>query len=267
MEILKNPQKAETLFARLCSDARGVLFCDYDGTLAPFQEDPAAALPYPWVPATLQAIAGSGTRIVLVTGRAAGDLHKLIPSLSLEIWGSHGRERLQPDGQNWIWTPDPRDERRLTLIENELKTRLPGVRMEKKIGCLAIHWRGFPEQKVATIRQAIEELRHRWEPDAVLLVKPFQEGLELQVPGPNKGDVIDAVLAEEAGRNLAVCYLGDDWTDEDAFHALGDRGLSVLVCGTTRPTVADIRLENEEQVRSFLERWQNIVKGGSHHDP
>lgn len=267
MEILKNPEKAETLFARLRNGARGVLFCDYDGTLAPFREDPAAALPYPWVPATLQAIAGGGTRIALVTGRAARDLQKLIPSLSLEIWGSHGRERLQPDGQNWTWTPDPQDERRLTLIENELETRLPDVRMEKKIGCLAIHWRGFPEQKVATMRQTIDELRQRWDPDAVLLVKPFQQGLELQVSGPNKGDVIDAVLAEEAGTNLAVCYIGDDWTDEDAFHALGDRGLNVLVGGAARPTAADIRLDNEAQVRSFLERWQNITSGGPDHDP
>lgn len=46
-------------------------------------------------------------------------------------------------------------------------------------------------------------------------------------------------------------YIGDDRTDEDAFRALGDRGLSIRV-GTGRQTQARHRLRSVEEVWRFL---------------
>ena len=70
----------------------------------------------------------------------------------------------------------------------------------------------------------------------------FDGGLEIRVAGPGKGDAVRAIL-KEAGPGAAVAYLGDDQTDEDAFHALKGIGLTVLVRPQSRPTAADVWLQ------------------------
>ena len=76
------------------------MFLDYDGTLAPFSVDRQRAVPYPGLRDLLQQIIDVGrTRLVIITGR---DAHEIDPFLRLrpapEIWGSHGLQRLLPDG-------------------------------------------------------------------------------------------------------------------------------------------------------------------------
>lgn len=264
MEILKQPEKWSSLWRELRSGAKGVLFCDYDGTLAPFQEDPGSAQPYPWASKLLQDMVGSGeTRVIIVTGRAICDLLQLLPVSGLEVWGSHGRERIRPNGVQWAWEPDPESEQILEQIHRELEQISPGTRVERKVGCLAVHWRGLDARDVEWLRQTLEELRHKWDPNGILKLRPFHMGIELQTPGPNKGNVVSTVLMEEHGQPVVACFLGDDHTDEDAFKALGDRGVSILVSAKSRPTFADVRLENEDEVRAFLEHWRDATKGGS----
>src|SRR5438105_8801942 len=91
----------EDFFMRLQRAPQGVLILDYDGTLAPFREDPAAAEPYPGVRERLDAIMDNPrTRLVIVSGRWTKDLLPLLHLRRLpEIWGSHGWEQLRPDGQ------------------------------------------------------------------------------------------------------------------------------------------------------------------------
>jgi trehalose-phosphatase len=48
-------------------------------------------------------------------------------------------------------------------------------------------------------------------------------------------------------------FVGDDTTDEDAFGALEDRGLGILVRDERRPTTARYALEDPLQVRLFIE--------------
>jgi len=49
-------------------------------------------------------------------------------------------------------------------------------------------------------------------------------------------------------------FIGDDLTDEDAFMALYDRGIGILVAAEPRPTRARYVLRDPGQVRIFLER-------------
>jgi trehalose-6-phosphatase len=83
---------------------------------------------------------------------------------------------------------------------------------------------------------------------------PFDGGLELRVPGKNKGDVVSVILAE-AGENVAAAFLGDDQTDENAFRAIKGRGLSVLVRLEPRPTMADVWLRPPDELARFLRDW------------
>jgi trehalose-phosphatase len=47
-------------------------------------------------------------------------------------------------------------------------------------------------------------------------------------------------------------YIGDDVTDEDAFVALADCGIGIVVAEAPRPTSAQYALKNPDEVRAFL---------------
>jgi hypothetical protein len=84
---------------RLVSAPDRVLLLDYDGTLAPFQIDRNLAVPYPEIRLLLARIRAAGTQVILISGRAPYDLAVLSGiDPRPEIWGSHGFERLKPDG-------------------------------------------------------------------------------------------------------------------------------------------------------------------------
>jgi len=108
------------------------LLLDYDGTLAPFTCNPAQALPYPEIPDTLRRIQReTDTRLVIVTGRGASDIPRLLGLSDVEIWGCHGLERLRPDGSNEIARVDPRQvgypqDRSITFYE-ELQRKLTAL--------------------------------------------------------------------------------------------------------------------------------------------
>jgi trehalose-phosphatase len=71
---------------------------------------------------------------------------------------------------------------------------------------------------------------------------------------PNKGDAVRSVVAS-LDPNVPVACLGDDLTDEDAFQALGERGLSVLVKADYRETLAQAWIRPPQELLHFLERW------------
>ncbi|NBU30572.1 MAG: hypothetical protein EBS41_03570 [Actinobacteria bacterium] len=65
--------------------------CDYDGTLAPLQDDPTQALPLPEAVAAIRAVAAlAATTVVVVSGRSLRDLATLsrLPS-EIHLVGSH----------------------------------------------------------------------------------------------------------------------------------------------------------------------------------
>ncbi len=55
------------------------------------------------------------------------------------------------------------------------------------------------------------------------------------------------------GPEVLPIYVGDDVTDEDAFAALKERGIGVLVTDAPRPSAADYSLRDTEEVRQFLQ--------------
>jgi trehalose-phosphatase len=62
-------------------------------------------------------------------------------------------------------------------------------------------------------------------------------------------------LLENLGLDCAngrPIYVGDDRTDEDAFRALGQRGVGILVSEQPRPTAASYSLKDPAEVGRFL---------------
>lgn len=237
-----------------------VVMLDYDGTLAPFSPDLRDVAPYAGVTECLDALLeAGGTRVVVVTGRFLKEAPPVLGTRrSPEIWGSHGRERQLPDGDYAVTGIDAVALRALTVADAwSPMIEAAGGRSEAKPGSLAFHWRGADPGQVATIRRIVTEGFHRESLVGVLELHGFDGGLELRAPGRGKGDVVRTILAETPG-DVPVAYLGDDFTDEDAFAALKGRGLGVLVRPEHRNTGADLWIRPPGELVGLLRRWADL---------
>lgn len=258
MQVLSPRIDWVAFLERIAAVRERVLMLDYDGTLAPFQVRPEQAVPYPGVAEALASlIRDGGTRIVIVSGRRATDVVRLLPLKPRpEIWGAHGWERLLPSGK--LATQEPPDDIKRALEEAEEAVRevvRRGGRLERKQASVALHWRGLPGLSVVKNEQ---EAHAAWVPftrDGTLQLLPFDGGVELRAPGCNKQHAVKAVLSETAA-DSAIAYLGDDITDEDAFAAVKPRGLAVLVRPELRETQADAWLRPPGELIEFLGRWR-----------
>jgi len=56
-------------------------------------------------------------------------------------------------------------------------------------------------------------------------------------------------------KETVAAYLGDDFTDEDAFTAIKGHGIGILVRKEFRPTEADIWIKPPDELLSFLSDW------------
>lgn len=261
MQILRDDLNLDDFFRRLGAAPARVLLLDYDGTLAPFRANPADAVPYPGVVAVLDRIMEAGhTRLVMVSGRWTKDL---IPLLALrqtpEIWGSHGWERLQPDGEYNVARINQAALDALVTADDWIdQIELLGGRCERKPGGIAFHWRGLDNNRIAEIRELTFRNWREHNLGQNLSWHDFDGGIELRASGRDKGDVVRMIIGE-SGDRAVLGYFGDDLTDENAFKAMPDGGISVLVRPQFRPTAADVWLRPPEELLEFLVRWHETA--------
>ncbi|MCP4633278.1 MAG: trehalose-phosphatase [candidate division Zixibacteria bacterium] len=256
MKILNPAIDFDSFHNDINSSSNRILFLDYDGTLAPFKVHRDKAKPYPGVRKVLNSIIESErTQVVIISGRWTKEL---VPLLGLnrnpEIWGSHGWERLKPDGTYEIAKID--EQALKVLADADKITEDMGLekRCEKKPACLALHWRDLDIKQISDIRKRVRETWSKLIFGTGLKIYNFDGGMEIRIPGRNKGDAVRTVLSE-SGKKTICAYLGDDLTDEDAFKAIKQRGLGVLVREKFRETTADLWLVPPEELLKFLKRW------------
>ncbi len=254
MSLLDRPAGYGAFLDQVKTASTRVLMLDYDGTLAPFNSDRSHAFPYPEIPPLLKEIMSNGTRVVLVSGRASRELVLLCGLYPHpEIWGSHGMERLTSDGEYSVRTLDPEQETALLTAADSLRAVGLEPNLELKPGGIAVHWRGLEKIDANHVRAQVTHLEPLISQNSLKLLE-FDGGVELRVTGTDKGYAVNSIL-DEGGQNAAVAYLGDDQTDEDAFLALKNRGLTILVRPQFRPTTADLWLKPPEELTEFLHQW------------
>ena len=259
MRALDPSLDLDAFWRSAASSARRALLLDFDGTLAPFSADRLRPVMREGVAELVDEIARSGrTRVAVVTGRGARELRSLLPAdLPVEIWGSHGLERLEPSGAYDAPPPTPAAAAVRRAFADWVRERGRDANLEIKPFGFALHRRADPD--------AYDRLRPsalaRWKNEAEragLGFLEFDGGFEFRPSGRHKGEVVRRVLAEE-GPGAAAAYLGDDWTDEDAFAALDGLGLAVLVRAEPRDTRARAWMPPEE-LREFLHRWAEALR-------
>lgn len=249
-------QTLEAFFRKLRKARSRLLLLDYDGTLAPFCPEREQAVPYPGVTEHLKAlIAAKNTRLIIVSGRWSRDLKPLLQlDVNPEIWGCHGAERLYPDGTSEITSLEEKTIKGLVTADEWAKSEGLDRLAEKKPTSLAFHWRGREQCFIKDIRGKIISHWQAAAPLYGLALHEFDGGLEIRAADINKGYAVKTLL-RETPVDAAIAYLGDDLTDEDAFTALQNRGLRILVRPQYRDTAADIHLVPPEELLLFLDNW------------
>src|SRR5699024_8436349 len=213
---------------------------DFDGVLAPLQDDPQTSRMDPDSAAAIDVLARlPRTRVALVSGRDIATLSRL-SAVPETVWliGSHGAEaelgakaelgaQTELDAQVAA-APAPdltvEEARMLAAIdahivdfEHTLSDRdgFSGVRVEAKPYSRTVHTRGLDPALAATLHDHAAAVSADY-PD--IRVIEGHDITELAVKQATKGDGLR--LLARAEQPTAMAYFGDDVTDEDAFAAL-----------------------------------------------
>jgi trehalose 6-phosphate phosphatase len=222
------------------------LFLDFDGTLAEFESAPDQVTADEELRALLARLHERlDGRLALLSGRPVADLNRILRMEGLAIGGSHGLERLLPDGRHIM--PDPPPGLDEMIGEADRYARKKGLVVEPKPWGVALHFRATPEAKDhAEIFMRELSRRHG------MAVQHGSMVTELRLAGPDKGHALESLMKEPPFRSGRPVMVGDDLTDEHAFAAANRLGgISVLV-GAPRATAAHYRLPSVAAVRDWL---------------
>jgi trehalose 6-phosphate phosphatase len=248
------------LAARMARHAEEVAIClDFDGTIAPIVEDPAAARPLPGIVDLLGPLADRYAAVALVSGRPATYLASHAAAPEARYLGMYGLEEIV-EGRV---TVDPRLEAaqpavaaaRRDLAADPAVTA-SGAHIEDKRYAVAVHIRRVadPARRAGPIGEAAARVAA----DHGLEVVPGKMVWELRPQvHSDKGDAVRRVVAESGAR--AVLVAGDDLGDLPAFAVAGELGggLRVAVRSAEAPAellaAADLVVDGPEGVRDLLE--------------
>lgn len=224
------------------------LFLDLDGTLVQLRDDPAAM---PADAALLDLLARCAERLdgalAVVSGRPISDLDICLAPLRLAAAGIHGVERRGAAGHAAATTASDARMRAVADKAAQAMQALPGATLEDKGASLAMHWRRAPHHEAAL--RALAESSAR-ELGAGYRLLEGNCVIELLPEGINKGDAVQAFLAEAPFRGRIPVFVGDDITDLPGFAAASAAGGHGIAVGER--VTADFRLADVDAVRRWL---------------
>jgi trehalose 6-phosphate phosphatase len=184
--------------------AEAAILLDFDGTLAPIVDDPAAARPLPEAASVLTDLCRRARAVAVITGRPASFIRAVLDVPGLEVIGLYGLSAMPPLG-------DDVREALARIAEDE-----PGAELEDKGVSIAVHTRRTPDPDAALsrIRGPVRALA------ASQGLTSFEGKLVVEVSpeGARKGGAVQDLL--ERFSPVAALYAGDDLQDLDAFEAL-----------------------------------------------
>jgi trehalose 6-phosphate phosphatase len=242
-----------------------MLFLDYDGTLTPIVDRPEKASIAKEVKDLLGKLSKSPRcKLAIISGRALKDIKNIIGLKEIIYSGNHG---LEIEGPKIKFEPlvSPGYKMILEHIKNDLRQKISSIRgafVEDKGLSLSLHYRLVDKKQIPQIKTIFHEITILYLVRNKIKIKAGKMVLEVRPPAEwDKGKVVlwlltRQVFATQKGRILPI-YIGDDATDEDAFKALKNRGLTVFV-GEPKQSYAKYYLKNTKEVIDFLRRIPGI---------
>src|SRR5438046_2151894 len=228
------------------------IFLDYDGTLTPIVSHPENAWLSHSMRQALRELAGC-VPIAILSGRDLNDVRRRVDLDGIVYAGSHGFDIAGPRGLGrqvaTEFLPN------LDTAETELRQALdeiPGAQLERKHFSVAVHYRNVNESDLAEVQRVVDTVAARHPELRRISGKKVYE--LLPDIDWDKGKAVLWLLETlglESG-NVRPIYIGDDSTDEDAFRALEQSGVGILVSEQSRSTAARYLLKDSAEVERLL---------------
>lgn len=245
------------------------LMVDFDGTISEIAPTPDQAVASPRAAEALRSLVRKVELVGVVSGRAAHNVRDKLGVDGVLYVGNHGAEYL--DAEGLTVAPGAAEYReKIGLVFDDLRARvdIAGLVWANKDYSASVHYRlaEDADQARALLQAALESVPGGDE----LEVFWGKMVLEIRAPiGVNKGYAVHK-LARERELDAAI-FLGDDTTDLDALHAIGElqsqgalRGVRVAVVHQDSPEEltrsADYGLKGVAEVGAFLE-WLDSALG------
>lgn len=236
---------------------RVVFATDFDGVLAPLQDDPMAVRPVAGSMELLRRASDlPGVTVAVVSGRDLATLSRLTGVDPAEdgiiLIGSHGGQGSRGDLLSHPSLSDDQAARLAALTEGleHVVARWPGARIELKPAAVVLHTRGAPADEATAATTAAFELAAAHPGTHPLAGKDV---VELAVTDVSKGSALRTLV--DALDATSLCYFGDDVTDETVFRVLrsatGDVGVKV----GAGDTLAGHRVGTEADVVAAFESF------------
>ncbi len=252
-------ERFDEIRARL-TDKRPSVFLDYDGTLTPIVARPDLAVLSDEMRAVLKGLAAR-CNVAVVSGRDLADVRKLVGLYNLVYAGSHGFDIAGPGGLRIQHEESAAFTAAVKRATEKLGPALAGIGgalVEPKRFAVAVHYRQVADDKVSEVEAVVDQVL---ESVPELKKTHGKKVFELRPRFDwDKGKAVLWLLSalKQTGPDILPFYIGDDLTDEDAFRALADRGVTVFV-GKPERTAARYVLEDTKQVSAFLTELTSVI--------
>jgi trehalose-phosphatase len=246
---------------------RGILLClDYDGTVSEITPAAASARPVEGIRTSIERIASASKQacVAIVSGRRIEEVKRLLGIDSGILFsGVHGLEFTDANGEASFVSDVAECAPELARVRQWLLGHVPDSRgfwIEDKVAAVGLHYRQAEASEAAELRERFSEFVSANAPRLKLVqLKMIDEAMPRRA---SKARAVELLKARKP-RAFATIYCGDDSTDEDAFAALGDDDVSVLI-GAPRVTRAAYRLPNPAALAVELSQVAEALtsKGG-----
>ena len=249
------------LFRKRLRSKKAVVFLDYDGTLTPIVSRPELAQISPEMKGIVGALS-ERCPVAVVSGRARTTVKEFVRLDNVIYAGSHGLEIAGPPSAGLRLKVGEEFRKELEMVYRGLSAALsdiPGVLVQQSGYTVPVHYRLVHPSQIPVVERIVsEELRdhpniRRSRGKMVFEIRPDIAW--------DKGKAVEWIR-ERLGLssdNAIAFYVGDDTTDEDAFSALHDGDVGILVAETPRETKARYLLKDPSEVGQFLQGLIDII--------
>ena len=238
--------------------AKPMLFLDYDGTLTPIVSSPDKAVlasETRGLIAKLKEVMG----VAIISGRGLMDTKERVGIEELIYAGNHGAEIW--NGEKVVVSQNISANR---LLLNDFLVRIKnatdrfhGILIEDKGATASIHYRLLKPKQFAEFFDTFSAIAAEYED--LFRITSGKKVFELRPLGMwNKGDAV-SWITEQSGPKAIAIYIGDDTTDEDAFEAIKDTGISISIGENSK---ADYYLKSQKEIKDFLKTMRGLVNKG-----